>query len=307
MESNKTIRVLQVGMSPYFGGTESFIMNQYRALDKSRVQFDFLNVYDEKIACQDEIEALGGNIYYLNMSRRNGIKAYYKSLDEFFKKYAKDIRYVDFKNIFKLVSGLIIKNQISITGLTAGKKLEDYMRKMCLKKGIANISDIAFPLYISSVDLKNGNTYIFTNSNCKSKDDLILINDIDIGIAVRASCSYPGVFEPVKWNNTELIDGGIRENVPWKVRKNCGADYVMTVTFSSSTKKNCTKNMINVVDCSLSYLQNELYKYEINGSDEVLKIETGDVSLLDSDKVDELYKIGYKAGQMAAKHMAKVY
>lgn len=94
MESNKTIRVLQVGMSPYFGGTESFIMNQYRALDKSRVQFDFLNVYDEKIACQDEIEALGGNIYYLNMSRRNGIKAYYKSLDEFFKKYAHNFQAV---------------------------------------------------------------------------------------------------------------------------------------------------------------------------------------------------------------------
>lgn len=222
---------------------------------------------------------------------------------DFFKKYAKDIKYVDVKNIFKLISGLIIKKQISITGLTTGKKLEDYVRKTCLKKGIENIGDVAFPLYISSVDLKNGNTYIFTNSNCKSKDDLILINDIDIGIAVRASCSYPGVFEPVKWNNTELIDGGIRENVPWKVMKNCGADYVMTVVFSSSTKKNCTKNMINVVDCSLSYLQNELYRYEINGSDEVLKIQTGDVGLLDSDKVDELYEIGYKAGRMAMNYM----
>lgn len=216
---------------------------------------------------------------------------------DFFKKYAKDIRYVDLKNIFKLTFGLITKNEITITGLTAGKKLEEYVKKMCLKKGIASIRDVNFPLYISSVDLKNGNTYIFTNTKCLSKDDLILVNDIDIGLAVRASCSYPGVFEPVKWNNTELIDGGIRENVPWKVMKNCGADKVMTVVFKGKEKKNCCKNLISVLECSLGYLTNELYRYEINGCDNVLSIETSDVGLLDSNKVDELYEEGYKLGK----------
>ena len=49
-----------------------------------------------------------------------------------------------------------------------------------MKKGIANIRDINFPLYISSVDLKNGSTYIFTNTKCMSRGDLVLINDIDI-------------------------------------------------------------------------------------------------------------------------------
>ena len=85
---NKPVRILQVGMSPYYGGTESFIMNQYRRIDKSLVQFDFLNVYKEKIACQDEIEALGGKIYYLDMARHKGLKAYYKNIDNFFKENA---------------------------------------------------------------------------------------------------------------------------------------------------------------------------------------------------------------------------
>ena len=52
---------------------------------------------------------------------------------KFFKKYAKDIRYVDLKNIFKLIYGLILKNEIAITGLTVGKKLEEYVKKMCMK------------------------------------------------------------------------------------------------------------------------------------------------------------------------------
>ena len=220
---------------------------------------------------------------------------------EFFKQYAKDIRYVDLKNIVKLTFGLIIKNEITITGLTAGKKLEEYVKKMCLKKGIVNIRDVNFPLYISCVDLKNGSTYIFTNTKCVSKDDLVLVNDIDIALAVRASCSYPGVFEPVKWNNTELIDGGIRENVPWKVMKNCGADEVMTVVFKGKGEKNCCQNLINVVDCSLGYLNNELFKYEINGCDKVLTIETSDVGLLDLNKVDELYEEGYRVGREYAK------
>ena len=85
MKHNKIIRILQVGMSPYYGGTESFLMSQYRAIDKTKIQFDFLNVYNEKIACQDEIEELGGRIYYLDMARHQGLKSYYNKMDKFFK------------------------------------------------------------------------------------------------------------------------------------------------------------------------------------------------------------------------------
>ena len=113
---------------------------------------------------------------------------------KFFKKYAKDVKYVDLKNIFKLISGLIIKNEITITGLTDGKKLEKYMMEECSKKGIRSIKDIKFPLFISSVDLMNGDTYIFTNSKCPLQDKLKLISDIDIAKAVRASCSFPRNF-----------------------------------------------------------------------------------------------------------------
>lgn len=88
MEQKKVIRILQVGMSPYYGGTEAFIMSHYRALDRTSVQFDFLNVYSEKIACQDEIEDLGGHIYYLDMARHHGIKQYYCNLDVFFSRNA---------------------------------------------------------------------------------------------------------------------------------------------------------------------------------------------------------------------------
>jgi len=39
----------------------------------------------------------------------------------------------------------------------------------------------------------------------------------------------PGIFSPCKYKNTELIDGGIRENVPWKIIKQMGADYLLKI------------------------------------------------------------------------------
>lgn len=81
------LRVLQVGMSPCYGGTESFLMGIYRKIDREKVQFDFLNVYDEEIACQSEIESMGGKILYVKFRRREGILNYYKGIREFFEKH----------------------------------------------------------------------------------------------------------------------------------------------------------------------------------------------------------------------------
>lgn len=88
VEPDRVIRILQVGMSPYYGGTESFIMNQYCEIDRTKIQFDFLNVYQREIACQKKIVAMGGNIYYLDMARNHGIRGYHKNLDDFFFEHA---------------------------------------------------------------------------------------------------------------------------------------------------------------------------------------------------------------------------
>ena len=45
------------------GGAETMIMNYYRNIDRSKVQFDFLVHREEKGAYEDEIKSLGGNIY----------------------------------------------------------------------------------------------------------------------------------------------------------------------------------------------------------------------------------------------------
>lgn len=70
-ERKYPIRVLHRGMSYNKGGIETFIMNLYRNIDKTKVQFDFLVPEGMNIAFEDEIIAMGGRIYKVICGIRN--------------------------------------------------------------------------------------------------------------------------------------------------------------------------------------------------------------------------------------------
>lgn len=61
----KPIRVLQVFGRMDRGGAETMIMNLYRNIDRSKVQFDFLVHTDDQCDYDGEIRKLGGNIYHI--------------------------------------------------------------------------------------------------------------------------------------------------------------------------------------------------------------------------------------------------
>ena len=215
---------------------------------------------------------------------------------DIFKKYCKKIKYVDVKNIFKCVFGIIFTGKIIIDGLNSGNQIEKLINKVCEKKDIKNISDINMPLVIPSVDMYNGKLYCFISKSMRNtfSDEVKYINNINIGKAVRASCSYPALFSPCDYENTKLLDGGIRENVPWKETKAIGAEKVLSFVFENEIDEKCCSNLIDVADRSIQLLCRELSNYELNGVDYMVKLKSEKVSLLDMSKIDELYQIGYK-------------
>lgn len=222
-----------------------------------------------------------------------------------FKKYAKEISKVNVKNIIKLVFGLLFTGKIVIEGLNDGKKLYKIIQEQAKKKKLTRMRDITMPLIIPSVNLYNGAIYLFSsvNNNRNYSDEYIVVNSIEIGKAVQASCSYPGVFCPVNYKNKKMVDGGVRENTPWRELKEIGADKIISVVFE---KEKEYKKEINMLDCiidSMGILTHELYNYEVEGIDYILGIKTEGVSLLDIKKIDELYKEGYK---QAKKQMSSI-
>ena len=221
---------------------------------------------------------------------------------EIFKKYSKKIKYIDFKNIFKLLYGVIFKGEIIINGLNSGKKLEKIIKQYCENKKISNINQINFPLLIPAIDIHTGEVLFFTNKkNYIKNDNIKFINNTNISKIVRASCSYPLVFSPCKYNNTELIDGGIAENILWKGLKQIGADKVISVIFNEKNTKKCCSNIIEVISNSLDIMSKELLKYEIIGTDFLIEIETEEIGLLDMSKIDYMFDLGYKTAKRQIK------
>ena len=224
-----------------------------------------------------------------------------------FKKYCRKIKYVDILQIFKLIFGLLFTGRVIISGLNSGKQIEKLINKVCNEKNIYNITDIKRPLVIPSVDLCNGNVICFTSCNIENRisDEILFVNDIEIGRAVRGSCSYPVVFCPCKYKDTKLIDGGVRENVPWKELKDLGADKVINIIFDDDINETCSKNLVEVAGRSLSLIGRELSNYELEGTDYNVKIKSDKVGLLDMSKIDELYELGYRQTKMEINNIKK--
>ena len=84
MENKKPLRILQVIGAMNFGGAESMIMNIYRKIDRSTVQFDFLVHTEADCSFDKEIIDLGGNIYRIRRFNGLNAKSYFDECMGFF-------------------------------------------------------------------------------------------------------------------------------------------------------------------------------------------------------------------------------
>lgn len=216
---------------------------------------------------------------------------------EMFQIYCKKIKYVDWINVFKIIVGLVFERRIIVNGLNSGKIVEKIMKEICMEKGIYKINEIRMPLAIPMVDLQNGTVYIASSKESRGLllDNTEFITDIPIETAIRASCSFPGVFSPCEYNGLQLIDGGTRENLPWKPLKQIGADEVYGISFDTIYKNDdCCDSLIDVAERAMELQGRELSMYEKEGINKEIRIQSKKVSLLDSSKIYELYRIGYQ-------------
>jgi len=78
------VRVLNVLGTTNLGGAESRVMELYRAMDKRKVQFDFLVHTDKEGQYDAEIKQLGGRIYHVPRFRVINTLSYRKALSRFF-------------------------------------------------------------------------------------------------------------------------------------------------------------------------------------------------------------------------------
>ena len=80
---DRPIRVAQIIGKAINGGTESFAMNYYTHIDRSKIQFDFFVESTSKIIDKEKIESLGGKVVIIPSYTH--VFAYIKTLKRLFK------------------------------------------------------------------------------------------------------------------------------------------------------------------------------------------------------------------------------
>lgn len=98
------IRVLHVVVNMNRGGAETLIMNLYRNIDRSKVQFDFLTCKEGVF--DSEIKAMGGQIYRIPYVSDVGHRGYVRELHQFFQRHS---YYKIVHSHMDKISGLVLR------------------------------------------------------------------------------------------------------------------------------------------------------------------------------------------------------
>ena len=81
------IRILQCVNDMHRAGLETMLMNYYRNIDRTKIQFDFLTHRPYKSDYDDEIISLGGKVYYAPRLYPQNYPKYFKWMKKFFKNH----------------------------------------------------------------------------------------------------------------------------------------------------------------------------------------------------------------------------
>ncbi len=102
-------------------------------------------------------------------------------------------------------------------GLFNFDKTKDLFEQML---GVENFEDLNIPVTLVASDIIRGESVELSMGN--------------IFRAIKASCSVPGIFEPVVWGDRILVDGGIFSIVPVAAARRFGHDTVMGIDLAAS-------------------------------------------------------------------------
>lgn len=270
---------MKLGLSLAGGGIKGFAhIGAIKALEEAGIHFDYISG-----TSSGSIVAM---LYACGYST--------DEIYDIFRANVRKIRYVDFENIKRIVKRFFAGEGLKIDGLNSGGVIKKLVDEYCLKKGITNIKQIRMPIVIPAVNLCTEELYVFSNNIIQNRGrDIKYVNNVSVGTAVQASCSYPGIFSPCRYGENLLVDGGIAENLPWRETKKAGADKVLSIVFVDKDKKRCD-NIYDVLNKSFSILCSELADYEWDGTDYLLKLYMPKVGLLAKGRQEELYEFGYK-------------
>jgi NTE family protein len=163
-------------------------------------------------------------------------------------------------------------------GFIKGEKLEEFINKTVNN---TPIEKMRIPLYVVATDLQKGQEVVFGKG--------------DTGKAVRASCSIPGIFRPVRIENRTYVDGGLVSPVAVDAARRLGADVVIAVDVSSGLETLQPESTIDTILQSVVIMYSRLAAAQLTRADVVIRPKVGSIASNDFSKRHEAVLEGEKA------------
>ena len=124
-------------------------------------------------------------------------------------------------------------------GFVHSERMARFLRKL-LKR--YRFEEMRIPLGVVATDLYNGEPVLFRDSG-------------DVVLPIRASCSYPGLFQPVRDGERLLVDGAMSMEIPARLARELGATRVISVHLPMQKRTIPCSNMFQVVNRCFQIMQ----------------------------------------------------
>ena len=168
------------------------------------------------------------------------------------------------------------------TGVLKGEALQAYVNKAVNNQPMEKLK---VPFGAVATDLKTGQPILFQRGNT--------------GMAVRASSSVPGVFQPVAIAGRSYVDGGLVAPVPVRFARDMGADFVIAVNISTQADVQATVSSVDVIMQTFSIMGQRINQYELKDADIVIAPSLGKMAGNDFAGRNQAILAGEQAAALA--------
>ena len=163
-------------------------------------------------------------------------------------------------------------------GMIKGEALQDFINRAVNNLTLEKLKKV---FAVVATDLRSGEMIVFRTGNT--------------GMAVRASSSVPGIFQPVSINGREYVDGGLVSPVPVRVARSLGADFVIAVDISDKPQHSKTESSIDVLLQTFNIMGQTISRNELKEADIVIRPATPGISSTDFKDKHQAVLQGEKA------------
>jgi NTE family protein len=183
----------------------------------------------------------------------------------------------------------IARWRVSRLGLASNHRLGELIERVFDSR---QFEDLRMPMAVVATDLNSGEPVVLTHGSL-----------VD---AIRASCAFPGLFEPVEIGTRCLVDGGLVAPVPTRAARDLGAEFVLGVSVGMQDGHRGTpSNVFQVMTRAVSAAQKHQLEVWERHADLVLRPDVQSLSWDSFDRAEEAIEAGAAVARLALPRIEK--